>query len=125
MATATRTSQWAGGATSQADREKVQAIRDELPAVHDRIYFNTGTNGPLPRRSYDALVEYAQVELNEGRIGAHVSQRSSETKTETRAAVADVLGCDPDKVALTHNTTEGMDIAVVGHDWQRGDEIVS
>ncbi len=124
MATATRTSQRAGDAASQADQEKVRAIRDELPAVHDRIYFNTGTNGPLPRRSHDALVKYAEAELAEGRIGAHVWQRSNETKTETRAAVADVLGCDPDEVALTHNTTEGMNIAVAGLDWQRGDEVV-
>ena len=107
------------------DREKVQAIRDELPAVHERIYFNAGTNGPLPRRSHDALVKYAQVELEEGRIGPPVWQRMFDTRTETRAAIADLLGCQPDEIALTHNTTEGMNIALMGLDWQKGDEVIT
>jgi L-cysteine/cystine lyase len=39
--------------------------------------------------------------------------------------MATILGCDPAEIALTHNTTEGMNIALMGLDWQKGDELVT
>src|SRR5262249_43116750 len=44
---------------------------------------------------------------------------------EAREAVAALLSCDPAEVALTHNTTEGMNIALMGLDWRPGDEVVT
>src|SRR5260370_32534085 len=44
---------------------------------------------------------------------------------ESRAVFASMLGCSADEVALTHNTTEGMNIAPMGIDWQPRDEIVT
>ncbi|HEX5506205.1 MAG TPA: aminotransferase class V-fold PLP-dependent enzyme [Thermomicrobiales bacterium] len=120
MATETSTA-----AATAADREKVRAIREELPAVHERAYLNTGTNGPLPRRAHRALVEYALAELEEGRIGPATRARMGDTQTAAREGVAHVLGCDPTEVALTHNTTEGMNIALMGLDWRPGDELVT
>ncbi len=108
-----------------ADPDKIAAIRAELPAVHERVYLNTGTNGPLPRRAHDALTDYCLIELTEGRIGPAVFARSAELKAATRASLARLLGCDPREVALTHNTTEGMNIALMGLDWQPGDEVVT
>jgi L-cysteine/cystine lyase len=110
---------------SQADRAKIAAIRDELPAVRKYIYLNTGTNGPLPRRSHEAMEACAMDELLEGRIGPEAFARTQAIFAGTRAAVAALLGCDPDEIALTHNTTEGLNIALMGLDWQRGDEIVT
>lgn len=107
------------------DREKIAAIRAELPVVHEKVYLNTGTNGPVPLHSHAAITAYAEAELREGRIGAATYERALETKTQTRAAFANILGCGPDEIALTHNTTEGMNIAIAGLDWQRGDEVIS
>ena len=42
-----------------------------------------------------------------------------------RERFARLLGAAPDEVALTHHTTEGMNIAVWGLPWQAGDEIVT
>ena len=108
-----------------ADADKIAAIREELPATRRVAYFNTGTNGPLPRRSHAALVEYAQIELEQGRVGPGAWERISATMDETRAAFAALLGCADDEVALTHNTTEGMNIALMGLDWAPGDEVVT
>lgn len=107
------------------EHDKIAAIRAELPVTARYVYFNAGTNGPLPRRSHDALVESAQIELEEGRIGPAAFTRLLQDRADTRAAVASVLGCEPAEVALTHNTTEGINIALMGRDWQRGDEIVT
>jgi len=109
----------------KADQAKVAAIRDELPAVKQLAYFNAGTNGPLPRRSHDALLQCALAELEEGRVGPAAFARMLDAHERARTAIAGVLGCDPEEVALTHNTTEGMNIALMGLDWQRGDEVIT
>src|SRR5205085_2035413 len=43
---------------------------------------------------------------------------------EVRARFARLLGAEVGEVALTHHTTEGMNIATWGLNWQPGDEIV-
>src|SRR5262245_2418452 len=93
---------------------KIAAIRDELPATQRFIYFNTGTNGPLPRRTHEALVASSQYELEQGRIGQEAFTRLFQNLTDARAAIAGVLGCAEAEIALTHNTTEGMNIALMG-----------
>src|SRR5579871_3139850 len=113
------------GSESEAEQEKIAAIRAELPAVQANHYFNAGTNGPFPQRSYEALLQYASLELTDGRIAAATFPRMRETGDQARTQMAAILGCDPLEIALTHNTTEGMNIALMGLDWQRGDEVVT
>jgi L-cysteine/cystine lyase len=112
-------------ARSTGDREKIAAIRAELPATERYVYFNTGTNGPLPRRSHDALLTYARIELEEGRSGQKTFDRLLQNLSDGREAMASVLGCEALDIALTHNTTEGMNIALMGIDWRPGDEVVT
>ncbi|HEX8996342.1 MAG TPA: aminotransferase class V-fold PLP-dependent enzyme [Ktedonobacterales bacterium] len=107
------------------EQDKFLAIHTELPATDRIVYLNTGTNGPLPRRSHAALVEYSEREVMEGRIGAEVFSRLSKLTSDTRAAFAALLGCDASEVALTHNTTEGINIALMGIDWRPGDEVIT
>jgi L-cysteine/cystine lyase len=113
------------GVTSEAVASTIAAIRAEVPVTQTSVYLNTGTNGPLPRRSHDALVQAATHELEEGRIGPKHFPQLFETLHGATEAAAEVLGCSPEEVALTHNTTEGMNIALMGLDWQRGDEVVT
>lgn len=112
------------GSTSE-DTDKIAAIRAELPAVQHAVYLNTGTNGPLPRRSVAALTAQAEQELMGGRITASSWERYSATLNEGRAAFAKVLHCDVSEIALTHNTTEGLNMALMGLPWQPGDELVA
>src|SRR5262249_54436983 len=106
---------------TSADTDKIAAIREELPATRRVAYLNTGTNGPFPRRSYAALVEHAQIELEQGRVGPGAWERYSGAMNTTQTAFASLLGCADDEVALTHNTTEGMNIALMGLNWGPGD----
>jgi L-cysteine/cystine lyase len=108
-----------------SEQDKIAAIRAELPVTQAYAYLNAGTNGPLPRRSHEALVSYAQEQLEAGRIGEASFQRYFGALNEARERVARLLGCDPLEVALTHNTTEGMNIAVMGLDWREGDEVIT
>lgn len=111
--------------TTSQDADKIAAIRRELPAVEREVYLNTGTNGPLARRGVRALTDLAWRELEEGRIGPRVFEEIKGDMAEVRGLLAELLGCAPELVALTHNTTEGMNIALAGLDWQAGDELVT
>jgi L-cysteine/cystine lyase len=111
--------------STSRDAEKIEMIRAAMPAVTRSVYLNTGTNGPLPRCAYDAIVDYARVEFENGRIGQPVYDRFINLMNETRDLIAELLGCAPEEIALTHNTTEGMNIALLGLDWRAGDELIT
>lgn len=100
-------------------------IRAQMPAVTRAVYLNTGTNGPLSKHALDALVEFAREEVAQGRIGTARFERIVEILNDARALIAELLACSVDEVALTHNTTEGMNIALLGLDWREGDELIT
>jgi L-cysteine/cystine lyase len=107
------------------DARKLGHIRDQLPAVQNVAFLNTGTCGPLPVVAAEAMAEAARRELEAGRTNVTDYLAFAETKQQTRAAVAALFGVDPETIALTHNTTEGMNIITWGIEWQPGDEVVT
>jgi L-cysteine/cystine lyase len=104
---------------------KVTAVRSHLPAVHRTVYFNAGTNGPLPVMAIDALTAAAKKELANGRIGPGVYDQLKSDTQRLRERLASILDANVAEIALTRSTTEGMNIALFGMDWERGDEIIT
>jgi L-cysteine/cystine lyase len=51
--------------------------------------------------------------------------RQSELRERAREAAARLVGAAPEDVALTQNTTHGMNLGAVSLDWRAGDEVVS
>lgn len=107
------------------DDEKIPAIREALPSTAAGIYLNTGTAGPLPRETAHAMAEAEAWELRTGRADLNHYRDSLERMAEARAAVAAVIGADPGRVALTHATTDGMNVATWAVDWRPGDRAVT
>jgi L-cysteine/cystine lyase len=107
------------------DDEKLPAIREALPATSAGIYLNTGTCGPLPRETVRAMAELEGFELRNGRADVGYWKDSTERMNEARAAVAAVLGTEPRRMALTHATTDGMNVASWSIDWQAGERVVT
>lgn len=103
----------------------ITAIRHDAPATLANAYLNAGTNGPLSRYAAEAIAASNQSQLNDGRIGPGVYEKSLATATELRSAFARLLGAGDDEIALTHHTTDGMNIAIWGQNFQAGDEIVT
>jgi len=110
---------------SETDAAKVERVRAELPATLRTVYLNAGTCGPLPRRTIAAMQAQQEQELLHGRIAPDHYPAISAAVKEVKAAVANVLHCDPTELALSRHTTDGMNIAVAGYSWQRGDEILT
>jgi selenocysteine lyase/cysteine desulfurase len=51
--------------------------------------------------------------------------RQSELRERAREAAAHLVGAAPHDVALTQNTTHGMNLGALSLDWRQGDEVVS
>lgn len=100
-------------------------IRNELPAVQNAAYLNTGSYGPLSRSAASAIEVANKQQLNDGRLNLSVGAANQSTASALRSSFARVLGCAGDEVALTHHTTDGMNVATWGVQYRPGDEIVT
>ena len=111
--------------TDLSEREIVAALRGGLPATRAGIYLNTGTAGPLPAEAAAAMAQIADRELAVGRATRDAYEELLLRMDEARAVMAAVLGTDGDLVALTHSTTEGVNLALGTIDWRAGDRAVT
>lgn len=92
----------------------------------DRVYLNTGTSGPPPQSVIDAMRTtddelYGPLYLE----GPALLYRQKSSYDRAREAAAKLIGCAPDDVALTQNTTHGMNLGSHALEWQEGDEVIS
>lgn len=106
------------------DAEKIEAVRQQMPATTAVHYLNTGTNGPLPKMAADAIREAAENEYLQGRYLPFIEELYAEMD-KTRNHLARLLGASYDEIALTHSATEGLNVILWGLCWRRGDEVVT
>ena len=108
-----------------ADAEKLAAVRAALPALASGIHLNTGSVGPMPAEVAAAMDEIEAYERDIGRAHLDYYLALLDRMAEARAGVAAVIGADLDEIALTHATTDGLNIATWGLDWRAGDRAVT
>jgi L-cysteine/cystine lyase len=102
----------------------INQVRDMLPGVHDTVYLNTGTCGPLPTISFEAMQEELRTDLTKARINASHFPKIGESRAAVREAVAAAVKAAPGEIAITASTTDGMYVAIMGYRWQPGDELL-
>lgn len=103
----------------------VNAMREHIPVLSQSVYMNTGTAGPLSLPVAEAMIGSVRGVTSDGRIGGAYFMANQERMARVRVRLAGLLGCNPNQVALTHNTTEGMNFITLGVNWARGDEAVT
>jgi selenocysteine lyase/cysteine desulfurase len=96
------------------------AIRPQFPLTAARTYLNNGGLGPSPQCVINAVTGKMQELEQSGETG-----HSGDLWDAVQTKAAAVLGCDPDEVALTRNTTEGANIVCNGLPLRAGDEVIS
>jgi len=111
--------------SAPSDGERLAVLRAGLPATRAGIYLNTGTAGPVPSEAAAAMAEVADRELAVGRATVASFEELIARLDEARAVMAAVLGTGMDLVALTHSTTEGINLALGTIDWRSGDRAVT
>ena len=101
-----------------------EELRGDIPALSDGIvYLNTGASGPAPRRVLAAGREAERTHETEHHRG-NPYPKAWDAYEESRAAVADLLGTDPDTVALTNSTADGISRVAGALSWDSGDVVV-
>jgi isopenicillin-N epimerase len=85
------------------------------------IMMNNGTLGPMPRPVFNTLMRTFRVQVT----NPYDSYNYLPTFREAvRRKLAEFVNASPDEIALTTNTTEGINIVVNGLDMKPGDEVL-
>jgi cysteine desulfurase/selenocysteine lyase len=100
--------------------------REEFPALRETTYLNAASISPLPERARTATEAY-----NRRRARVHEMREDDFEPTLRRArqAAAQLVGAEPEEIALTPNTSYGINLAaqclpipagsvVVASDWE-------
>ena len=100
---------------------------DRLRAAYglspDITYFNHASIGTMPMIVIEAREQYQRA--CESNPWLYVwSDGFGDARESVRSKAAAFLGCDPEEVALTHNTTEGMNVLAQGLPLGAGDEVL-
>lgn len=86
-----------------------EEIRKRFPVTEHSTYLNTAAAGPLARTTEEAAIEYYKLMTADGDV--HWEQWLSK-REEVRKKVARFINAEPDEVALTTNTSSGMNVIV-------------
>ncbi len=95
-------------------------VRAHFPLTRDRIYLNTAGLGASPHVSISALKNKidALEEISE-------TGHEHELWLNIKNHASQILGCNPQEVAYTRNTTEGVNIVCNGLPLKRNDEVIT
>jgi isopenicillin-N epimerase len=85
------------------------------------IMMNNGTLGPMPRSVFNTLTRTFRVQVSNPYDGYNYLPTIRES---VRTKLASFVGASPEEVAITSNTTEGLNFVVNGLDLAAGDEVL-
>jgi cysteine desulfurase / selenocysteine lyase len=107
------------GPVAPDDLRLWRTVRAQFPLTDERVYLNTGGLGASPYAVIDA-VKAKTDELEK----ICETGRSEALWKEIKSEGAALLGCDPDELAFTRNTTEAINIVAHGVNLVKGDEVI-
>ncbi|HKP48245.1 MAG TPA: aminotransferase class V-fold PLP-dependent enzyme [Pyrinomonadaceae bacterium] len=84
-------------------------IRKEFPVTENSVYLNTAAAGPLARATMQAAADYYRLMMNDGDI--HWDEWLAK-REQVRQTIARFINAEPDEVALTTNTSSGMNVII-------------
>jgi selenocysteine lyase/cysteine desulfurase len=100
-------------------------LRAEFPVLDRIAYLNAGTDGPIPQRAAAAAATSIAEQADAGRAGKPHFERVMEIREDLRRRAAWLMGCPPGEIALTHSTTDGMNLVLRGLRLGPGDEVLT
>ena len=104
-----------------SEAEFWKKVRREFLISDEFAYMNSGTLGPMPKPVYYTVVDgYRALSADPGRENS----RQLKGQQDLRDKLAAFVNADPGEVALTRNTTEGMNFIANGLDLKKGDEVL-
>jgi len=97
------------------------AVRKNFVFTDDIIMMNNGTLGAMPKPVYNTLMKYFKVQTTNP---YECYNFFPQIKGEVKNKLAKFVNAGVDEVAITRNTTEGMNLIASGLDYKKGDEVI-
>ncbi|MBE9006908.1 aminotransferase class V-fold PLP-dependent enzyme [Fortiea sp. LEGE XX443] len=107
-----------------ATQTELHHYREEFPALMNKIYFNYGGQGPLPKKAINAIIEAETHIQHLGPFGNEVGRWIGSHTQIIKQAIASELNAPPETITLTENVTIGCNIPLWGIDWHSGDHLL-
>lgn len=100
----------------------VAQARAAIPASRDR-FFQTAGIAPSPEPVMERVTAVLQ-QQNQGPVHPDIYPAVAAVEPDLRSHLARLFRASPDEVALTHSTSEGINIASWALPWRSGDEVI-
>jgi len=101
----------------------VDAVRTDTPGTHNVLHFNNAGAALPPQPVLEAQVGHLE---REAAIGGYEAEAAADDRIRhTYDAVARMLGCRPEEVAVVENATRAWDMAFYGMPFEAGDRILT
>lgn len=122
---------WAGTVTlpDASDPDYWEKIRDAFMLSKDKVFFNTGTVGAMPKVVVQRVFEHFE------KLATDIADWDYKTDIgwisgyhplpDLRQKIARLIHADPRSVALTDNVTTAMSYIAMGLNLKAGDEVLS
>ncbi|HAC62572.1 MAG TPA: cysteine lyase [Cyanothece sp. UBA12306] len=107
------------GIASDLDQQRL-----EFPGLANKVYFNFGGQGTLPRSALEAIIDAHKFIQQQGPFSLRVNSWIKQKEALLRQDLAQEFTVSPDTLTLTENVTVGCNIVLWGIDWQEGDGIL-
>ena len=106
-----------------SDEDYWSIIQKSFSVGRGIINLNNGGVSPSPRIVTEALIRYLWQQED---ATAYTMWQILEPQSETiRTGLAKLFGCDREEIAITRNTSESLEILLMGMDLKSGDEILT
>lgn len=116
----------------QPDDPKFWAsVRDQFMLSKDKVFFNCGTVGVMPKVVVDKMTEHARYLATDVADWGYKDDNKEQfisgynNLIPIRTKVAKLLNCEVAEIAMTDNVTHGMSYVANGLTLQPGDEILA
>ncbi|MFM7789401.1 MAG: aminotransferase class V-fold PLP-dependent enzyme, partial [Microcystis panniformis] len=98
--------------------------RQEFRGLSNKVYFNFGGQGTLPKAGLEAIIDTYNFLQQKGPFSGQVNDWISKKTELLRQEMAQELGISPSNLSITEDVTVGCNIALWGVDWQAGEHIL-
>ncbi|MCH8146841.1 MAG: aminotransferase class V-fold PLP-dependent enzyme [Planctomycetes bacterium] len=96
-------------------------LRDEFPITRNYNFLNHATVAPLSKRAADRMRQY----VDHAEQNSYLRGGFFKKVEQVRGMVGSLMNANPDEVAFTKGTSEGLSFVANGLTWQNGDNIVT
>ena len=101
-----------------------EILRSQFPSLKNKIYFNYGGQGPLPKPALDNIVKSWETIQKIGPFTNNVWDFIGKEIISTKQLLSKILGVNPKNIALSENISTGMVLPLWGIKLEPDDELI-